>query len=79
MFDLIVSHQAAMWFVTGAALLICAIWGARDVYLLVRKLPAARASSPDPAAWRDQVFGSVVGVIIIGLGIYGVIRYWQHH
>lgn len=77
---MIVSHEAAMWFVTGAALLICGIWGARDLYLLFRVLPAAgRDRSTDRAVWRDQVFGSVVGVIIIGLGIYGIIRYWQRH
>ena len=75
---MIVSHQAAMWFVTSAALLICVVWGARDVYLLFRNLPASgRARWKNPAAWRDQIFGSIVGVIIIGLGIYGVIRYWM--
>jgi hypothetical protein len=76
----IVSHEAAMWFVTGAALLICVVWGARDAYLLVRKLPAAaRDHSGDRAVWRDQVFGSIVGIVIIGLGLYGILRYWQRH
>ena len=77
---MIVSHETAMWFVTGAALLICIVWGARDVYLLFRNLPAAgQARWPDRAVWRDQIFGSVVGVIIIALGIYGIIRYWMRH
>jgi hypothetical protein len=76
----IVSHDVAMWFVTGAALLICVIWGARDVYWLFRNLPASgRARAPDLAVRRDQIFGSVVGVIIIGLGVYGIVRFWAHH
>ena len=77
---MIVSHEHAMWFVTGAALLICVVWGARDVYLLFRHLPAAgRAQFKDRAVWRDLIFGSIVGVVIIALGLYGILRYWTRH
>ena len=77
---MIVSHQAFMWFVTAAAVGICIGWGARDVYLLVKNLsPRGRQAWADQGAWRDQIFGSVVGLTIIALGLYGVVRYWSRH
>jgi|SoiMetStandDraft_5_1073268.scaffolds.fasta_scaffold104712_2 hypothetical protein len=75
---MIVSDLQFMWFVTFASLLICAIWGARDVYLLFKNLPRrGRAAWKDHRQWRDQIFGSVVGVVIIVLGIIGVVRFWS--
>jgi hypothetical protein len=77
---MIVSHKLFMYFVTFASLLICGIWGARDVYLLARYLPRrGRAEWKDERQWRDQIFGSVVGVVIIALGIIGVIRFWSRY
>ena len=77
---MIVSHTTAMWIVTGLALTICIVWGARDLYLLFRILPAARRDSTiDRAVWRDQVFGSLIGVTIIALGLYGIFRYVSTH
>jgi hypothetical protein len=76
----IVSHLLFMWFVTGASLLICAIWGAREVYLLFKHLPRrGRETWQDQRQWRDQIFGSVVGVVIIVLGIIGVLRFWTRY
>lgn len=77
---MIVSELQFMYFVTFASLLICAIWGARDLYLLARYLPRrGRAQWKDRRQWRDQIFGSLVGLIIIALGIVGVIRFWSRY
>jgi hypothetical protein len=77
---MIVSHLHFMYFVTFASLLICGIWGARDVYLLVKYLPRrGREEWKDRRQWRDQIFGSVVGVTIIVIGIIGVIRFWTRY
>lgn len=74
---MIVSHLHFMYFVTFASLLICGIWGARDVYLLVKYLPRrGREEWKDQRQWRDQIFGSVVGVTVIVIGIIGVVRFW---
>jgi hypothetical protein len=40
-------------------------WGARDV-LLLRRHWARRA------AHRDQIFGSILGLVMIGLGVAGM-------
>ena len=77
---MIVSNLHFMWFVTFASLLICGIWGARDVYLLAKYLPArGREKWKDRRQWRDQIFGSVVGVVIIIIGIIGVVRFWTKY
>lgn len=77
---MIVSQLHFMYFVTFASLLICAIWGAREVYLLAKNLPRrGREKWKHPAQWRDQIFGSVVGVVIILIGILGVIRFWSRY
>ena len=77
---MIVSELHFMYFVTFASLLICGIWGARDVYLLAKNLPRrGREKWKDEAQWRDQIFGSVVGVVIIIIGILGVIRFWTRY
>ena len=77
---MIVSHLHFMYFVTFASLLICAIWGAREVYLLVKYLPRrGRDQWKDRRQWRDQIFGSVVGVVIILVGIIGVVRFWTRY
>lgn len=75
---MIVSHLHFMYFVTFASILICAIWGARDVYLLAKYLPRrGQKEWKDRRQWRDQIFGSVVGIVIIIIGIIGVIRFWM--
>ncbi|HLU65162.1 MAG TPA: hypothetical protein VKZ63_02740 [Kofleriaceae bacterium] len=77
---MIVSHLHFMYFVTACAVGICIGWGARDVYLLAKHLPrAGRARWTDQRAWRDQIFGSLVGLGIIALGLVGVVRYWSSH
>ncbi len=77
---MIVSELHFMYFVTFASLLICGIWGARDVYLLAKYLPRrGQEKWKDRAQWRDQIFGSVVGIVIIVIGIIGVIRFWTRY
>ena len=77
---MIVSQLHFMWIVTFASLLICVIWGARDVYLLVKHLPRrGREKWDDRRQWRDQIFGSMVGVVIIVIGIIGVARFWMNY
>jgi hypothetical protein len=72
----IVAHDLFMWFVTAMAVGICLGWGARDVYLLSKHLPRrGRAAWSDPAAWRDQIFGSIMGLVLIALGLLGVFKY----
>lgn len=73
---MIMSHAAFMWIVTALTVGVCVGWGARDVYLLCKHLPArGRAAWSDQAAWRDQIFGSIIGVAMGFLGIYGALKY----
>lgn len=73
---MIMSHAAFMWIVTALTVGVCVGWGARDVYLLCKNLPArGRAAWSDQAAWRDQIFGSIIGVAMGFLGIYGALKY----
>jgi len=73
----IVSHQTLMWIVTAFGVGICVIWGVRDIYLLAKHLPRrGRQAWSDPAAWRDLVFGSIFGLVMICFGLYGV---FKHH
>jgi len=75
----IVSHELFMWVVTALAVGICVGWGARDIYLLRKNLSrAGRAAAADPAVWRDQIFGSIIGLVTCGLGLYGALRYHLH-
>ena len=77
---MIVSHQHFMWFITLMAVGICVIWGAREVYVLFKNLPrSGREKWKDHRQWRDLIFGSVVGMVIIVLGLIGVYRYWSTH
>jgi hypothetical protein len=72
----IFSHDLFMWFVTAAAVGICIGWGARDIYLLVVHLPQrGRETWSDQGAWRDQIFGSVFGLVMCVLGIVGALKY----
>jgi hypothetical protein len=72
----IVSHDLFMWFVTAMAVGICVGWGARDVYLLSRRLlRRGRADPPDRAVWCDQVFGSLMGLVLVFFGLLGVLKY----
>jgi hypothetical protein len=72
----IVSHELFMWVVTALAAGICVGWGARDVYLLCKHLPRrGREAWSDRAAWRDQIFGSIIGLVMISFGLYGVFKY----
>ena len=66
----LVSDQHFMWFAYTAILGICFGWGARDVYLLVRHL----GRGPDS---HDQVFGSIMGLVIIAIGLVGFIKHLQ--
>ncbi|HWM87174.1 MAG TPA: hypothetical protein VNO33_15090 [Kofleriaceae bacterium] len=73
---MIVSNEIFMWLVTAVSVGICVGWGARDIYFLVKNLSAkGRAASPDQAVWRDQIFGSVFGLVLICFGLYGVFKY----
>ena len=73
---MIVSHGLFMWIVTAAAVGICIGWGARDAYLLTKHLPrSGRQAWSDQAAWRDQIFGSVFGLVMCALGILGALKY----
>lgn len=73
---MIMSHAAFMWIVTTLTVGICVGWGVRDVYLLRKNLSVAgRAAATDRAVWRDQIFGSIIGVVMCLLGIYGSLKY----
>ena len=73
---MIVSHGVFMWVVTAAAVGLCIGWGARDIHFLARHLPRrSRDAWSDRAAWRDQIFGSLFGLVLIALGLVGVFKY----
>ncbi len=73
---MIMSHTAFMWVVTALTAGVCVVSGARDVYLLFKHLPArGRAAWTDQGAWRDQIFGAIIGVSMGFLGIYGCLKY----
>lgn len=75
---MIVSHEVFIWFVTVMAVGICVGWGARDVYLLAKHLPR-KSEWSDPDQWRDQIFGSIMGLVIISFGLIGVLKYHLSH
>lgn len=58
-----------MWAIIYVAVVgICVGWGARDVYLL-RKHWARRQKA------HDQVFGSIMGLLIIAIGLIGLLKH----
>ena len=76
---MIVSREAFTWVVTALAVGICVGWGAYDVYLLCKHLPArGRAAWSDRPAWRDQIFGSIIGLCLVVTGLLGVLKYHLH-
>jgi hypothetical protein len=62
----LVSDQVFHWIVYAGILGICLGWGARDVYLLTRHVGKGPGS-------HDQVFGSIMGLVIIAIGLSGVL------
>ena len=73
---MIMSNAIFMWIVTALSVGICLASGGRDVYLLCKVLPRrGREVPPDQAIWRDQVFGSAMGVVLAVTGLLGVFKY----
>jgi hypothetical protein len=76
----IVADRYFLWFVVAMTVGICVIWTARDTYMLMKHLPArGRAAWRDPAAWRDQIFGSIIGLILCAMGLIGVAKFYLGH
>jgi hypothetical protein len=54
----------------------CAGAVVRDVYRLNRLLRrGTRETWPEPAARRDQIFASVIGLLLVVSGLAGVVKY----
>jgi uncharacterized protein YqgC (DUF456 family) len=69
----IVSHEHYLWFCVLAVAIVAAAWIVVDVVRLRRALVADRRRG----AVRDQIFGSVLGIIVGIVGVVGVVLYLQ--
>jgi len=69
---LIISAHAFDWFVTLLTGVVAAWWILVDSVRLRRALAGDR----DRGAVRDQIFGSIVGLVIGAIGVFGVV---MHH
>ena len=75
----ILSPRHYEWFAYAMVLGMAFGWGARDIYLLSRHVGrrgAERAAVVGAAAVRDQVFGSIIGILICLIGLTGL---YLHH
>lgn len=68
----IVSHTAFMW---TCSFLISFACIARIGVELVRWRRNLRPEVPRDDVWRDKIFGHVMGLIIVAIGLAGVIKY----
>ena len=75
---MIVSHTVVVWFVSAMIVGVSVGWGARDIYLLTKHL-RKKHEWDEPAAWRDQIFGSFMGLVVVTFGMLGVLRYHLSH
>ena len=66
-----VSHATYIWFVT---LMTGGVAGAWMIVDSVRLRRALRADPADPA-FRDRIFGSVIGLLVSLVGLVGVVAY----
>ena len=65
---MIVSEVAFIWFASGCILLISVCWLVWDAIRLRRFWPRRTEE-------HDQVFGSIIGLLVSLIGIIGVMRY----
>jgi len=65
---MIVSHTIFIWFVTAITGGLNFAWGVREVFLLRRFWPERRVR-------HDEFFGSMVGLVIAVLGVFGCFKY----
>jgi hypothetical protein len=65
---MIVSHTQFMWFCSALIGVVSAAWLVVDLIRLRRALPYSPAT-------HDQVFGSVIGIVVALVGITGVLRF----
>lgn len=65
---MIVSNEVFMWIATAAVVGICVGWGARDVYVL-------RKHWKNRAEHHDEVFGAIIGLIIMAVGLVGALKF----
>ncbi len=66
----LLSDQQFQWFAYAGILGMSLGWGIREVLLLRRH----RGGSPEA---RDQLFGSIIGLVIIAIGVVGLVKYHQ--
>ena len=67
---MILSPKAYEWFVTGMIILISFGWVAVDVVRL-RRYVKNKAS-------HDEIFGSIIGIVLASLGGVGLFKYYLH-
>ena len=66
----LVSDQHFQWFAYTGIIGMCVGWGIRELVLLRRY----RGGSPEA---HDQLFGSIMGLVIIAIGVVGLVKYHQ--
>lgn len=69
---MIVSHEVYDWFLSIITGGVATYWIGIDSY----RLRKALRLSPRDAAARDRIFGSIVGIVVGFVGVFGVL---MHH
>jgi len=66
---MILSHEAAVWFISFMVLGICLIWLWWDGRNFLRFWPERKER-------HDEFFGSVMGLVCVVIGLTGLVRYY---
>jgi hypothetical protein len=65
------------WFVISGMVGISAGWALVDIVRLRGQLRVYRTGNQSSEA-RDQIFGSVIGIVLGTLGLVGLFKYYLH-
>lgn len=68
----IVSHTHFLYFVTAMVVGVCGVW----VFVDAIRLRRALREPPSPLV-RDRIFGSVIGLVMNAIGLYGAYAFWS--
>lgn len=65
---MIVSENAFVWFATVMIAGLCVGWTAWDGRLLIKLWPERKER-------HDEFFGSIMGLVMVAIGVVGLVKY----